>query len=56
MVRKEVFWNIGEHSYFVYYPIIFYQGIKVYRVEIMDIGKILLPNWCQWNMQMQPPQ
>ena len=40
MVRKGVFWTIGEHLYFVYYPIIFYQWIKVYRVEIMDIGII----------------
>ena len=29
---------------------------KVYRVEIMDIGKISLTHWCQWNMQMQPSQ
>ena len=40
MVRNEIFWTIGEHSCFVYYPIISYQWIKVYRVEIMDIGKI----------------
>ena len=29
MVRKGVFWTIGEHSYFVYYPIISYLRIKV---------------------------
>ena len=28
---------------------------KFYKVEIMDIGKIFLTHWCQWNMQMQPP-
>ena len=28
------------------YPIISYQRIKVYRVEIMDIVKILLTHWC----------
>ena len=22
MVQKEIFWTIGEHSYFIYYPII----------------------------------
>ena len=33
MVRKGIFWNIGEQSYFVYYPIISYQRINVYRVE-----------------------
>ena len=40
MVQKGVFWNIGEHSYFVYYPIIKYQSIKVYRVKTMDIGRL----------------
>ena len=38
-------WDILEYwgnLYFVYYPIIYYQQIKVYRVERMDIGKISL--------------
>ena len=43
MVRNGVFWTIGEQSYFVYYPIISYQRIKVYIVETMDIGI------SQWN-------
>ena len=30
MVQKGIFWTIGEHLYFVYYPIISYQWIKVY--------------------------
>ena len=47
---------IGEHLYFVYYPLISYQWIKVYRVEIMDIGKISMTHLRQWNMQMQPSQ
>ena len=38
MVQKGIIWNIGEHSYFVYDPIISYQRIKVYRIETMDIG------------------
>ena len=42
MVQKEMFWTNGEHLYFVYYPIISYQWIKVYRDEIMDMGKISL--------------
>ena len=42
MVLKGIFWTIGEHLYFIYYPIISYQWIKVYRVEIMGIGKISL--------------
>ena len=33
MVRKGMFWTIVEQTYFVYYPIISYQKIKVYRVE-----------------------
>ena len=40
MIRNGTFWTIGEHLYFVYYPIISYQLIKVYRVERMYIGKI----------------
>ena len=28
-------WNIGEQSYFIYYSIISYERIKVYRVETM---------------------
>ena len=43
MVRNGIFWTIGEQSYFVYYPIISYWNIKVYRVESMDMGR------SQWN-------
>ena len=28
-----------EHSYFNFYSMIFFQRIKVYRVEIIDIGR-----------------
>ena len=38
MVQNGIFWTIGEQSYIVYYPIISYQRIKVYRVETMDMG------------------
>ena len=38
MVRNGIFWTIGEQTYFYYYPIIYYQRIKVYRVETMDMG------------------
>ena len=37
MAQNGIFWTIGEQSYFVYYPIISYQRIKVYRVETMDM-------------------
>ena len=43
MVQNEIFWTIGEQPYFVYDPIISYQKIKVYRVEIMDMGR------SHWN-------
>ena len=49
MVQNGIYWNIGEQSYFVYYHIIFYQRIKVYRVETMDILNIILEQWCQWD-------
>ena len=54
MTQKEIFWTIGENLYFSYYPIISYQWINFYRVERMDIGKISLTRWCQWDIQMQP--
>ena len=38
MVRNGISWTIGEQSYFVYYHIISYLNIKVYRVETMDMG------------------
>ena len=43
MLRNRIFWTIGEQSYFVYYPIISYRRIKVYRVEKMDMGR------SHWN-------
>ena len=38
MVQNGIFWTIGEQLYIVYYPIISYRKIKVYRVETMDMG------------------
>ena len=38
MVRNGIFWTIGEQSYIVYYTIIYYLRIKVYRAETMDMG------------------
>ena len=52
MVQNGIFWTIGENLYFIYYPIISYQLINVYRVEIMDSSKISLTRWRQWNMQI----
>ena len=59
MVQNRIFWTIGEQYYIVYYPIISYLKIKVYRVETIDMGiphcnndvseTILLEQWCQWN-------
>ena len=39
MVRNEIFWTIGEQYFIVYYPVIYYQNIKDYRVETMDMGR-----------------
>ena len=44
MVQNGIFWTIGEQSYFVYYHIISYRKIKVYRVETMDMGRSNLNN------------
>ena len=51
--------NYWGQTQFVYYPIISYRKIKVYRVEKIDMGrshwnncvsgKIPLEQWCQWN-------
>ena len=59
MVRNGIFWTIGEQTYLVYYPIISYRTIKVYRVVTIDMGRshwnnsvsgmIPLEQWCQWN-------
>ena len=43
MFQKGIVWTIGEHLYFVYYPIISYRRINIYMVERMDIGR-----FC-WN-------
>ena len=43
MFQKEIFLTIGEHLYFVYYPIISYLRIKVYRVETIDMERF------RWN-------
>ena len=55
MVQNRIFWTIGEHLYF-FNPIVYYQRIKVYRVETMDIGRshwnngvsgtVLMEQWC----------
>ena len=42
MVQNGIFWTIGEQTYFVYYPIIYYRKIKVYRVETMH----MLRSYC----------
>ena len=39
MIHSGMFWNIGEQSYSVYYPIISYRRIKVYKDETMDMGR-----------------
>ena len=43
MLQNGIFWTIGEQLYIVYYPIISYRKIKVYKVETMDMGR------SHWN-------
>ena len=49
MARKEILWAIAEQLYFVYYPIISYRRINVYRVE-NGYGKIPLEQCCRWDV------
>ena len=42
--------------FLVYYPIISYQKIKVYKVETMNMGNILLTIWCQCSIKVKPHQ
>ena len=49
MVQNGIFWTIGEYLYSVYFPIISYQRIKVYRVETMDMGRSHWKQWCHWD-------
>ena len=44
MVRNGIFWTIGEQLCFVYYPIISYLRIKLYRVETIDMVRYHLNN------------
>ena len=39
MVRNGIFWTIGEQYYIVYFRIISYRRINIYRVETIDIGR-----------------
>ena len=43
MVQNRIFWTIGEQKYLVYYPIIYYRKIKVYRFKTMVMGR------SHWN-------
>ena len=62
MVQNGIFWTIGEQLYMIDYSIMYYQKIKVYRVETMNMGRsqwnngvsgtILLEQWCQRKMQL----
>ena len=47
MAQNGIFWTIGEQYYIVYYPIISYRNIKVYRLKQL-IWDIPLEQWCQW--------
>ena len=38
MVQKGIFGLLGNSYIYIYYPIISYHRIKLYRVETLDIG------------------
>ena len=42
--ERRYFGLLGNDHILVYYPIISYQSINVYRVETMDMGKVLWNN------------
>ena len=42
--QKGIFWTIGGNNNLVCYPIIFYQRIEVYRVNTMDMGRLICNN------------
>ena len=50
MVRNGIFWTIGEQSYIVYYPIISYRKIKVYRIETMDMRNVPMTPLFHWDL------
>ena len=54
MVRKVIFWTIGKHLYFVCYPIISYQRIKVYGDEKFDMGRYLWKNGVSGDKILSP--
>ena len=49
MVQNGIFWTIEEQTYLVYYPIIYYQNIKVYKVETMYMGRSHWNNSVSWT-------
>ena len=49
MVQNGIFWTIEEQIYLVYYLIIYYQKIKVYKVETMDMGRSHWNNGVSWT-------
>ena len=49
MIQNGIFCTIGEQTYLVYYPNIYYQNIKVYRVETMDMGRSHWNNGVSWT-------
>ena len=49
MAQNGIFLTIGEQSYIVYYPIIYYLKRKVYRIETMDMGRSHWNNGVIWT-------
>ena len=51
--QKGYFELLGNTHILFYCPIVSPWKIEVYTSETLDMGKIPLTSWCQWNMQIQ---
>ena len=49
MLRKVYLGILGNTHIMVYYTLVFYQRMKVYRAETMDMVNITLT----WNMKLK---
>ena len=56
MVQKGYVGLLGNTIFLVYYPIVSYKNIYVYRVETLDMVNIPLTHWCQWKMLFSYPR
>ena len=53
IIKKGYLGILGNTHTLVYYPIVSSWKMEVYRVETLDMGKIPLTHWHQYNMKTQ---